>query len=221
MMITSAKRRHAESQTGFSLVELLVVIAIILVVSAVAIPNIRVAMAQLKLRSTATDLSGIVQQARLRSVRDNRIYEIVIGPSPWTPTRQAAWVDLNGNGVLDGGEPAIELADGVAFQPACAPCITQRVIDPNMGAAQTFFLEPPGNPFPAFNQRGLPCEPVAGSKVGGFWQACSRVNGGLQVGYVVYLQSNSPLLSGTTDWAAVTVTPAGRIKAWTYSGTWN
>ena len=221
-MITNAQHRRTGSQPGFSVVELLVVTAIILVVSAVAIPNIRVAMAQLKLRSTTTDLAGIVQQARIRSVRDNRIYQIAIGPSPWTPTRQAAWVDLNGNGVLDAGEPAIELGDGVSQQPACAPCITQRVIDPNMGAAQTFFLEPPGgNPFPTFNQRGLPCEPVAGSQVGGFWQACSRTNGGLQVGYVVYLQSNSPLLSGTADWSAVTVTPAGRIKAWTYSGTWN
>jgi hypothetical protein len=57
----------------------------------------------------------------------------------------------------------------------------------------------------SFNSRGLPC---AGS--------CNSISGG----FVYYFSDSRPW--GKPGWAAISITPAGRIKVWTWSGTaWN
>src|SRR5205823_2804861 len=79
-------RNCGHSTRGFSIMELLIVVAIILIIAAVAIPNFQSVMAQIRLRSSASAVAGVIQQARIRSVRDNRIYSIAFDTTV-TPTR--------------------------------------------------------------------------------------------------------------------------------------
>ena len=59
---------------------------------------------------------------------------------------------------------------------------------------------------PSFNSRGLPCEYVSG--------VCTNK------GFVYYFKDTRPL--GASRWAAVSISPAGRIKRWFWTGTnWN
>jgi hypothetical protein len=54
-----------------------------------------------------------------------------------------------------------------------------------------------------FNQRGLPCTYIAATGV------CTMT------GYLYYFRLSSTL---GDQWGAITVTPAGRIRVWTFNG---
>jgi hypothetical protein len=56
---------------------------------------------------------------------------------------------------------------------------------------------------PSFNSRGLPCEYDSG--------VCTNR------GFVFYFKDHRPI--GVNRWAAVSISPAGRIKRWMWSGT--
>src|SRR5438876_12416626 len=101
--------RKSENSAGFSMLELVIVMAIILCIAAIAFPKIQGAMESVRLRSTITDIDGLVQQLRIQSVRANRSFSIrtananagngvtlyIDGPSAGFP---------NGNGAFDAGE---------------------------------------------------------------------------------------------------------------------
>ena len=59
-----------------------------------------------------------------------------------------------------------------------------------------------------FNSRGLPCA--------GLLTACSNWDGTKQVGFLIYFKMDKTL--GGSGWGAITITPAGRINTWFYSG---
>ena len=84
-------------QSGFSLIELLVVIAIIMVVAAMATPNVMTAINNIRLRSAASEVAGLLQQCRQAAVRNNRYY--TIKPATVTGAR-AAYVDLDRKSVV-------------------------------------------------------------------------------------------------------------------------
>ncbi len=50
-------------QRGFSMVEVLIVLTVVLILAGVAIPNIATAIANVRLRGAASDLSGLMQSA--------------------------------------------------------------------------------------------------------------------------------------------------------------
>src|SRR6202158_6529520 len=80
---------------GFSLIELFIVVFVVLVIAGIAIPNILTAVANIRLRASAGDLAGLMQQARILAAKNNTTY-----PVRYTTTggAQIAYVDLNGNG---------------------------------------------------------------------------------------------------------------------------
>jgi Tfp pilus assembly protein FimT len=104
------------------------------------------------------------------------------------------YIDLNGNSTLDASENInlLRLPRGVVFD-ASAPALNA-----GFGASVTAL--------PGFDPRGLPCA-VSGS-------TCNFSQG---TGFLVYLRQDRPF--GATSWAAVSVSPAGRIKTWMWSGT--
>ncbi len=104
------------------------------------------------------------------------------------------YIDLNGNSTLDASENVnvLRLPRGVVFD-ASAPAL-------NAG----FSVSVTG--LPGFDPRGLPCAVSSG--------ACTFNQG---AGFVAYLRQDRPF--GVTSWAAVSVSPAGRIKTWMWSGT--
>lgn len=65
--------------SGFSLIELMVVIAIIGVISAFSLPGYIASMPKRRLKAATRELYGIMQQARLMAVRENRSKRIRFG----------------------------------------------------------------------------------------------------------------------------------------------
>src|SRR5260370_13092517 len=116
------KRKHPRRKRigGFSIIELLIVLFVVMVIAAIAIPNILLAVSNIRLRASAGDLAGLMQQARIMAAKNNPqtppVYAIryaVLGG------KQIAYIDLNANGAwspsvtVNGvtmGEPLIEFS---------------------------------------------------------------------------------------------------------------
>ncbi len=78
-------------QRGFSMIELAFVVLITLVLAGIAIPGIFTAIANVRLRGSASDLSGLLQAGRLQAVRNNATHTVRFG----LPKANGAYVDLN------------------------------------------------------------------------------------------------------------------------------
>jgi prepilin-type N-terminal cleavage/methylation domain-containing protein len=184
-------------QSGFSAVELIMVSTILLILGAFAIPSIDTAVADVRLRGSASDLSGLLQNARLVAVRTNATYTVRFG----LPSGRGAYVDLNNNGAYDTGEPMIQFG-GDANQVAA----------PSGSGGAPKALDATGGPLNwtatngnvSFNPRGLPCD-------------STKTPCGTNVGYIFYLQDTRAF--GTNGWAAVSITGAGRCQVWIWDGT--
>ena len=197
--------------SGFSLVELLVVMAIIMVVAAIATPSIMDTLNGIRLRSAASEVAGIMQQCRQLAVKNNKYY--TVKPAVVTGAR-AAYVDVNYSNAFDAGapapEPMIQFPQNVSMVTAGAPNTANL-----LGQCCTTFVPQAATIQPSFNSRGLPCVGAANPPPAN--SLCNiRDAGGNTVGFVYYM--NQTRAFGAVGWAAVSVTPAGRIRVWTYSG---
>ena len=201
----SAKLRR---QSGFTLTELLIVLVIGLITAAMTVPLFSTAVSQYRLRTSAVDLDGLLQRARSRAVRDNRSYAlqtaaVVQGAITYTQV----YLDLNGNGTLDVGEPSIQLQRNVTLVTGGGiPAIPNATLGftPQATTAQV-----------TFNGRGTPCVLVNGLCIS--WDSNGAAPN--QVGFVYYLRAP---LGGGNSWSAVSIAPSGRFRAWSYSNaTWS
>jgi len=229
-----------ERQRGFTLLEALVVVAIILIVSAIMAPRMFQIIDTQKLQSSAQTYAGLLQVARTRSIEDNQVYQIL---SAVNNGAAVAYVDLNGNSQWDPGgingsapEPAVQLPTPISITNTNAPQGVQGfdTIRPLNVIPLNIATNPPmvnsgGLPSPglAFNERGLPCQRIAAGA------ACNNVSTVIvganppqttAVAWVTYLRWTRRAGNGF-DWAAVSVTPAGRIKTWRFqvnngAGSW-
>jgi prepilin-type N-terminal cleavage/methylation domain-containing protein len=193
-------RRHVGSkagrqkrQGGFSLVETMLVCAVMGIVAGFAIPNTLTAMANVKLHSTASDFSGLVQRARTAAEEGNTTYTILFG----LPTGQGAYVDLNGNGQYDAGEPMVQFG-GSSNQVAAPAGATGKPTNLDASGGPLGWTATAGNI--SFNSRGFPC---SGSP------CVTNVN------YIFYFSDTRYNGSG---WAAVSITSAGHPKTWWWNG---
>ncbi len=134
-------RRKREG--GFSILEIVIVVFVVLVVMAVAVPNVMVAVANVRLRASAGDLAGLMQQARMMAAKNNPqnppVYAILYGVKNG---RQIAYIDLNGDGnwsssvTVNGvtlGEPLVEFS-GTVVPAAGAPTAGAGVPGPYVHA---------------------------------------------------------------------------------------
>jgi type II secretory pathway pseudopilin PulG len=206
-------------------------VAIALIISAVAVPNVIQGVRQLRLRSAASSVVGILQQARQRAVRDNRIYQVLLGNVPGTgvagvPAIPMLFIDLNADGNYTVGpprEPLVELPGDLQF-PAAAPVnnnVLEGAMSPGTPAAGTLIIRAGRPTSPTFNARGRVCQPggLPNAPTLDGITACNTDVAAI-VGYGIYLQSAT---LGNDGWAAVTVSRGGRIKRWRYdagAGTW-
>lgn len=179
---------------GFTLLELLMVIVIILVIAAVAIPSVSKGIEQARLRSTTGQVAALLQQMRMKAVKNNTWY-----PSACTPASACTnfFVDDDHSGAQNGSELQVVFPGVITLTNTGAPA------SPVSGVSY--------NGMPGFDQRGIPCVPTpAGTPT-----AC----GGQPASFVLFLTSSSTF--GTQRWMAVTVTSGGRVQTWWYeSGTW-
>ena len=209
---SSARQPAAGRQRGFSMIELLVVCAIVLVLAAIATPNFIEAIANISLRNSANSVAGLLQEARLRAVRDNKYYTVRANST------NQAYIDLGGPGAAatDGSgnnawepggssvtpEPLVQLSGTTQFAQTGAPTFADSLM---VGTGSVIQGDSPLRV--SFNSRGLPCT-MSGS-------LCKNItSSGNPVAYVYFLTDLRPL----NGWAAVSVSPAGRVKVWFYNG---
>ena len=172
----------------------MIVAIVAAVLTLIAIPNMLTVISNARLQGGGTSLSGLLQNTRMLAIKQN--------------TTMTAHFTVLGNGP-------------VAFvkQAADASAINDKDTQVQLGAPLEKVLPPfgAGNPAaltstemgftavttdPSFNSRGLPCAYSAG--------VCSAS------GFVYYFKDHRS--QGKSGWIAVSVSPAGRIKRWVYSG---
>lgn len=194
-------------EVGFSLLELMIVLCIAFVAAVMAIPMTTSAIRGVRLRSSGTSYADLLQQARVRAVRDDRYYAVIAvaaqgGNPPY------AFIDLAGTGVYVAGNPRMIFAQGVTpMSFASGPALTNLeslFLPPGAASIASVNTTAPG---PTFGPRGLPCAPVTS----GGYTTCPFIT---PTSYVVFMQNTQG-----GSWEAVTVTPAGRIREWSYNGT--
>jgi prepilin-type N-terminal cleavage/methylation domain-containing protein len=187
-----------KSTAGFSMVELLIVAAIGLVLTTIALPNMVVAIADVRLHSSMTTFSGILQNTRMMAVKENRTMTTHVMTRP---DGLMAYVKLaTDSSALDSSDPQVQL-----------PAPISQVVTPTGPGAPTALDSTilgftPNTGDPSYNPRGLPCEYVSGT--------C------LNKGFLFYFVDSRT--SGNNAWSAISISPAGRIKKWFWSGSsWN
>jgi prepilin-type N-terminal cleavage/methylation domain-containing protein len=206
--------KNRKGQVGFSLVELMVVSLIVLVVAGYAIPSMLNLSHMAKLRGSASDFGGLVQQARIRSVQDDRSYALYINPTAGA-TPSTAYVDLKQNGAIAAGDPEMLLPGEITLIAAANAPATANLKTQMLPAGTPVLVGPydaalaSATPI-TFSPRGLPCLLTGG--------VCTAAALG-PTAYWAFFQNTS-----TTAWEAVTISPAGRIQKWSYSASaaaWN
>jgi len=213
-----SRRRHGRMH-GFSLMELLIVVFVVMVVAAIAVPNVLLAVSSLRLHSSAGDLAGLMQQARIMAAKNNPTTPIAVYPIRYGVRNgaQIAYIDLNGDGVwsptvtVNGvtmSEPLIQFSGTVVPAPA-APAAAPGVPGPYVLVGDSGVGSYDNTRVLAYTPRGFPCDYTAPP-------ACSTPSATY---FVYYLTDRRP---GTPGWAGVVVTKAGRTKVVNWNGTaWN
>jgi prepilin-type N-terminal cleavage/methylation domain-containing protein len=200
-------------QGGFSIIELSFATVIILILAAFAIPGMISSIRVAHLRGAASDVSGLYEQARIDAIRDNNFYSTyVLAASGSRP--QLAYVDLpKGSTGKNGGtgaaawDPVVTLTSEVAQQAVASAPNTNNLKSQLLPSTTPVTPTDTSVTAATFGPRGLPCTPLA--LTGG--SVCDSSGG--PTAFWTFLQN-----TGSGNWQAVTITPAGRIGKWFYDG---
>ena len=191
-------------QAGFTLGEMLVVVTMILVVGGLSIPSLSTAIDNSRIKGATNQLAAAYQGARIRATQDNTSYEVLISPPGISPAQVC--IDLDGDGTCGAGEPVTTFPMQVTLSNIGVPVPLDSALlkypvvnteNSSMHSQQDVLV-----PGLAWNARGLPCQRNSVSS------PC------LGTGWVQHLQLQR--LSGEIIYAAVTVSPTGRVKTWIY-----
>jgi type II secretory pathway pseudopilin PulG len=194
--------------SGFSLIELLVVLFVVMVIAAIAIPNILLAVSNIRLRASAGDLAGLIQQARILAAKNNTTYTVLYGTRNGA---QIAYIDLNGNGNFDNGEPLVQFS-GTTIPASGAPSGSGGQPSPYVLVGDTGTGSYDNTNTLGYTGRGLPCNYDTTTTPA----TCSTP----AAKYFVYYLTITRV--GGSSWAAVVVTKGGRTKIATWNGNaWN
>jgi prepilin-type N-terminal cleavage/methylation domain-containing protein len=198
-------RRPSCRARGFSLIELVIVLSIAMVVAAMVVPNVLRAVSNFRLRASAADLASLMQQARILAAKNNATYEVRYTT---LNSAQIAYVDLNGNGSFDTGEPLIQFSNNT-LPASGAPTGTGGQPTPYVLAGDTGTGSFNNTNTLGYTGRGLPCNYDTTTSPA----TCSTP----AATYFVYYITDS-----RQGWAATVVTKSGRVKTTTWNGTsWN
>ncbi len=195
----SSMYRTSRKESGFSLVELLMVVAILLVVAALAAPTMVNVIANVRLRGSMSSLAGIFQDCRSFSIKQNRLI------STHFTTMANGPVAYLKNATVS--SPSLATTDQQVQLGAPVSKITNLtgVTGAPTGLDSTTLGFTPLTSDPSFNPRGLPCSYDTTTGL------CTA-----NVGFVYYFTDTRVM--GANGWAAVTISPAGRVKIWMWNG---
>ena len=188
-------------QRGFTLLEIMIVLAVTLILGAMAVPRIINTVSDINLRYFASNLGGLLQSARIQSVRRNAITSLQQATLAYGP---AYYIDPT-NGAYTNGDPVLPIATQVTVYPGGGSGAPNE----NAFTAGRGYAVYNGASLPSFNARGLPCI-VAGV-------TCPEVPG---QGYALIISKST--VTGNVNYASVIINPSGRIQIWTCdsAGTW-
>jgi prepilin-type N-terminal cleavage/methylation domain-containing protein len=213
MTMTKLSKSRLSTERGFTLIELLGAITVILIVTSMAIPNFMTAVRSAHLKGVVSDFAGLVQSARIKAVDDDRYYSIyVLGGS--TPEafvdiypQQASGASGSGGATIDPKDPLIGINSEVVQKAVGAAPKTASLQALFLPANATVVLGDGSAAASAitFGPRGLPCSASA--------LTCKTHIPAGDIAYWIFFQDIT-----STNWGAVTVTPAGRVQRWLYSG---
>jgi Tfp pilus assembly protein FimT len=181
------------SQSGFTLAELIIVATIILAVGALSIPNLTRAIDTSRIKGAAQSLAAVYQDARIRATQKDTSYQVLI--SPGTSPAQIC-IDLDGDGTCSAGDPITAFAGQIKVSNLGVPV----PLGPAQLNYQTTNTEHSNGL--TWNAMGLPCQRTSPTS------PCTAIG---WVQHLQFLRAN-----GGVMYAAVTVSPTGRVKVWTF-----
>src|SRR5437660_7396633 len=198
---SSGQKRGQHKDRGFSLLEMMIVITIIMILAKITVPRFINIVGDINLRYVATNYSGLLQSARIQSVRKNDYYGI---QSTTLSTGGTGYYVHLHTGSYAAGDPLLPVGSQIAVHAGTGSGAPNESTL-TCGASCTFDSS---SSFPYFNARGLPCS-VSG-------QVCNQSPG---TGYVTFLSNTT--LTSNVSWAAVIVTGGGRVQIWSCDGAGN
>jgi Tfp pilus assembly protein FimT len=189
---------NRRSPAGFSLLEAMVVAGIGMIVTVTAIPNMITGISNMRLRSSMTSLAGVIQNCRMLAVKQNQTMTTHFSPQTdgviafvKLATDTSTYTVHDSQVELEAPVMEVSTPSGPDAPPA-VDSTTLGFSSPEMGD-------------PSFNTVGLPCTYSSGT--------CSNH------GFIYYFHDQRP--QGKQGWAALSISPAGRLKKWYWNGsTW-
>lgn len=180
---------------GFSLIEISVVLLISLILGLIAIPNMVSVIANARLHAGVTSMSGMLQSARMLAVKQNQALTV-------------RFDTIDGLTLLAWAKPAQETPVRVATDLQAEWEAPVSIMPSPSGVGSPSEIDnavlgfTPETTEPSFNSRGLPCVYDDGN--------CTNQ------GFLFYFKDTSR--QGSQGWAALSISPAGRIKKWFWTG---
>jgi Tfp pilus assembly protein FimT len=190
-----APPRRLSTSRGFSMVEVLMVVAITMVLSTIAIANIAAVVSSTRVRAGISSVSGLLQNTRMLAVKNNRsmtarMVTLTRGTLVGYVKNATDDSDLDADDTQVQWEaPVIKLSAPTGDNAPSALTATDLGYTPETGDI-------------SFNSRGLPCAYSSG--------ICTNH------GFRYYFKDTSR--QGSKGWAALSVSPAGKIKKWFWNG---
>jgi prepilin-type N-terminal cleavage/methylation domain-containing protein len=180
---------------GFSLPEVLMSVAIVMVLSTIAIANIATVVSISRIRAGISSMSGLLQNCRMLAVKKNKTLTAHMTPAG-SGTLMGYVKDATDSSPLNSTDSQVRWEAPVVrvttpTGTGAPPVITTTVLG---------FTPQTGNI--SFNSRGLPCAYASG--------VCTNH------GFLYYFKDTSR--QGSKGWAALSVSPAGKIKKWYWIG---
>lgn len=182
-------------RNGFSLLELVLSLGVLLVISTIAVPVIVRSLQTYQLNSSASQLAGMMKFTKFEAIRQNTKVSCQVTK---TGGSWLIWVDSNGNGVADQGEPQMYVGGSFTLLPeASVPNhspITNSFGPGYTGSNYTWTSSSGSDSSVTYDQRGV---------IDSFSIA------------VLYIGSPTDPRSG---YRAVVSLPSGDVQVWSSSG---
>lgn len=196
--MTRNEQESVRSRRGFSLIEVSIVTAIGMAVTMTALPNMVNAIANMRMRSSMTSLAGVLQDCRALAIKQNRTMTTHFQVRNYgTASGVMAYVKrATDTTSINGQDAQVQLEEPVVQVTTPSGTGAPAALD----NATLGFI--PQTADPSFNTTGLPCAYASG--------VCTTS------GFVYYFHDSRP--GSHMGWAALSVSPAGRMKKWFWSG---